>query len=298
MAKPWYPFYWSNYSSKTFTLTQGQHGAYILLLRHLYATDEPLLHEDRYSTAKALLEHEQANVDAVLKKFFTRKGAEWVQKRVDEIKGEADEISKNKSLAGKKGADVRYGRAIAEPKQSHSILQPQPQLQVLAKANTPRSRAPTKYTDEFEAFWKTYPPNKGSKFEASKSFQKSLNEADHDAITRGADAYAKYCADNATPIDKTAHGTTWLNQRRWEVDYTTTSGNAAARPGGNPGATRSRSIHQPSKADADFRRSVLADAVSKREARRDAEVAAGIHASEQLRGPAAENGGADGAGNT
>jgi uncharacterized protein YdaU (DUF1376 family) len=39
----YYPFYWADYSSKTYNLTQGQHGAYMLLLRHIYSTGKSIL---------------------------------------------------------------------------------------------------------------------------------------------------------------------------------------------------------------------------------------------------------------
>ena len=77
------------------------------------------------------------------------------------------------------------------------------------------------YSEEFLEFWKIYPPNRGAKPKAFESYQKSRKETDHETIIRGARSYAAECSRNGTEIKFIAHPTTWLNQKRWEVDYTT-----------------------------------------------------------------------------
>ncbi len=74
------------------------------------------------------------------------------------------------------------------------------------------------YTEEFLEFWVAYPPHKGSKYEAFKSYQKARKGKDHETIIRSATAYAEFCAITGQYI---ANATTWLNGKRWEVDYTT-----------------------------------------------------------------------------
>lgn len=88
MTLPFYPFYWGDYSAKTFALTMEQHGAYMLLLRHVYTEGTPVMHEQRYSIAKALLPHEQESVDFILAKYFVRKGQGWVNIKALDIMGE------------------------------------------------------------------------------------------------------------------------------------------------------------------------------------------------------------------
>lgn len=86
------------------------------------------------------------------------------------------------------------------------------------KESTPkRARRKISYTQEFGSFWKVFPPNGASKDEAQKSYDRAISEgADHGQIERSAGAYAAYLDRTAT---KTAHATTWLNQRRWRTDY-------------------------------------------------------------------------------
>lgn len=75
------------------------------------------------------------------------------------------------------------------------------------------------YSDEFEEFWRECPPSRGSKKEASKSYEKARKRVDHETIIRGIKGYAADIRRNPRPIDKIAHPTTWLNQERWTVDY-------------------------------------------------------------------------------
>lgn len=72
------------------------------------------------------------------------------------------------------------------------------------------------YSDEFLEFWSVYPPNDGPKSTAYKSFIKAAKEIEHETIIERAGQYANHCSQTGTYI---AHAATWLNQRRWEVDY-------------------------------------------------------------------------------
>jgi uncharacterized protein YdaU (DUF1376 family) len=107
MTLPFYPFYWSDYSGKCFHLTQGQHGAYFMLMRFIYTTGKPIPHEQRYSIATALLEQEQQNTDTVLGQFFRRDGDFWHNDRVTEIITEAHEAHEKRRNAGKKGGQAK-----------------------------------------------------------------------------------------------------------------------------------------------------------------------------------------------
>lgn len=75
------------------------------------------------------------------------------------------------------------------------------------------------YTSDFEEFYQSYAPHKGGKFEAAKAYHKALKIADHQTILKGSLAYTADCVRNPRPIDKVAHPSTFLNQRRWETDY-------------------------------------------------------------------------------
>lgn len=120
MTLPFYPFYWKDYSSGTFDLTQSQHGAYMLLLRKIYTTGEPIPHEQRYSIAKALLPVERENVDLVLKTYFDRKGSTWTNSKASEVMSEWEQKHENRVNAGKsekKPREQSRSNASAMPKQ-------------------------------------------------------------------------------------------------------------------------------------------------------------------------------------
>lgn len=83
------------------------------------------------------------------------------------------------------------------------------------------------YSNEFSEFWKLYPPNNAGKYESLKSYNRARKETDHETIIRSARNYAEFCSKSGTFI---AHATTWLNQKRWEVDYTTEIINSGRTP--------------------------------------------------------------------
>lgn len=125
MTQPWYPFFWSDYSGKTMHLSQGEHGAYFLLMRWIYTTSKPIPHKQRYSIARALLEQEQSNVDSVLDQFFIRDGDLWRNERAEITIAQAEERHEKRVTAGRKGGK---SNAKAKPQQSRSN----------AKATTPK----------------------------------------------------------------------------------------------------------------------------------------------------------------
>ena len=120
MTQPWYPFLWSDYTGKTFDLTQGQHGSYFLLLRHIYTTGTPVPGKQCYSIARAVLEAECSNVDFVLARYFKKDGDNWRNLRAEEVMQEADEAHQRKVEAGRKGGKKKSSNARAMP------YQPQP----------------------------------------------------------------------------------------------------------------------------------------------------------------------------
>ena len=120
MPLPFYPFYWGDYSSKTFDLTQGQHGAYMLFLRHIYAEGTPIPDEQRYSIAKALLKQEQETADLVLARYFIKEGSGWVNSRALEVIQEAENKHYRRVIAAQKPRKQCYSNDKAMPEQRSS----------------------------------------------------------------------------------------------------------------------------------------------------------------------------------
>lgn len=109
----WFPFYWDEYSSKTMHLTQGQHGAYMLLLRWVYTTGKPIPAKQRYSIAQARLKQEISDTDAILAEFFEEKQGFWHNLKAEEVMAQAQEKHSKFVAAGRAGGLKRSSNALA-----------------------------------------------------------------------------------------------------------------------------------------------------------------------------------------
>lgn len=136
-----------------------EHGAYLLLMAEYYQ------HGSLPANAKQLLRvcmavdpAECAAVESVLQEFFTLEGPEpgrWVNKRIEEELEKAREISKKRSIAGKKGGEkTSQANAKQMPQQmpplslsqSHKELNPP----VVPPSKAKRFKPPT--VDEVRAY--------------------------------------------------------------------------------------------------------------------------------------------------
>lgn len=206
--QPWYPFYWSDYSGKTFNLTQGQHGAYILLLRHIYTTGEPIPDEQRYSIARAMLEQECQNVDFVLHTYFTENKGKWHHERADEVIAESHAKHEKRVNSGRKGGAAKSSNAVAMPEQSSS------NALLTTTTTTLKKEKDKSFSKEagFNAFWGAY-PRKVGKGGARKSFERAKLKVDANDLIAAAERFAKRCQGKDPEF--IPHPTTWLNQERW-----------------------------------------------------------------------------------
>lgn len=134
MSRHWMKMYWADYLGDTMHLSQGQHGAYLLLIAHYWNKGE-LQAKHCYSIARAMLEQERSNVDEVLEQFFERDGEFWRHRRVDQEIAEAQESYARRANAGSRGGKARAERssnAQAMPEQCSSnaqamLKQPEPE---------------------------------------------------------------------------------------------------------------------------------------------------------------------------
>lgn len=122
MSLPWYPFKWADYISKTYHLSQGQHGAYLLLLCYIYNNAKSIPCKQCYDIAKAMTEQERGNVDFVLAAFFQQEGDFYINMTARETMEEARNKHQRRVHAGAKGGNTRASNATA------MLKQPQPQL--------------------------------------------------------------------------------------------------------------------------------------------------------------------------
>lgn len=217
MARPWYPFYWSDYSGKTFNLTQGQHGAYLLFLRQIYTTGQPIPVKQCYSIAKAMTEQEREDADLVLREFFRNEGDGWVNDRALEIMQDAEIKHEKRVLAGSIGGKQRSSNAKA------MLNQPQPQPQpeyIYSTQDKFLSGAEPEIThsrDDFDEFWDAY-PLKTRKNDAEIAFDVAVNKGVLPAdLIRAAKSYAESdLSDGKGSRFKYAKNPTdWLRDERY-----------------------------------------------------------------------------------
>jgi uncharacterized protein YdaU (DUF1376 family) len=114
----WMPFLIGRYLGDTMHLTYDQHGPYILLLLHYWRTG-PLPNDDRKLAAitRVPLDIWKSEMAETLREFFTLEADGLLhQKRADEEIARRKLISDKRSMAGKAGADAKYGEDVsAEP---------------------------------------------------------------------------------------------------------------------------------------------------------------------------------------
>ena len=239
MPLPFYPFYWADYSSKTFNLTQGQHGAYMLCLRHLYATGEMIPDAERYTIGKAMDDEGRKNIDSVLEKFFIRDGDNWTHERVKEVMKSSESAHKRRVTAGKAKGKAKKAmlkqcssNAPAMLKQPESEPEPEPEpikekkdsigdfegkdVEKAAPPPTPKPK-PSKTDDQehFEAFWQAY-PRKVAKGAARKAWASAVAKTSPETVTEAAKAFARQQVGKEEQY--IAHPATWLNAERWQDD--------------------------------------------------------------------------------
>lgn len=213
MTLPFYPFYWGDYSSKTFDLTQGQHGAYMLFLRHIYTSGRPIPHEQRFLIAKAMLKQEQENADYVLTTYFTRDGDVWRNDRAEEVMLDRNEAHQRRVNAGKTEKNTRKqssGNAISN---ASDILPNQNQNQIERKIPKEKLERIKNEVEGFSAFWESY-PRRVAKGAALKAWKTAISKTSTETIIEAAKLFAGIQAGKDAEF--IPHAATWLNAERWQ----------------------------------------------------------------------------------
>lgn len=251
---PFYPFWWSDYSGDTFSLSQGQHGAYFLLLRYIYTEGRGfgVPDKERYSIARAFLEQEQSNVDYVLEKYFKKDGELWKHERAAEIIKDANASHEKRVKAGRKGGKAKAANSTEDGSEASSIAKAkpkQPEPEPYIEDTNVSSSSGVKglsfligdkeysFEDFFERFWQIYPKerDKGSKKKAKEYMEKELKKGGKNEdnirsvayrIADGVRRYAKYCSRTG---EKNPDAFRWLRDegynRPWDIpEGTSTAG--------------------------------------------------------------------------
>lgn len=114
--------YIGDYMRDTGTLSVAEHGAYMLMLLHHYATEAPLPKgQELYRLVRAVSKAEREAVDSVVAKFWTDNGTGLVNNRAcQEIERAAHQRAVNQAV-GKRG-----GRPKRTEQETESVSEPEP----------------------------------------------------------------------------------------------------------------------------------------------------------------------------
>jgi uncharacterized protein YdaU (DUF1376 family) len=219
-ARPWMPLYIDAYLADTGHLSVVEHGAYLLLIMH-YWKNGGLPEDERMIARVARLSPEQwAESRDVLAMLF---GDGWRHKRIDEELAKADDIISKRKNAARAMHDARAAQAeqvhgtCNDTRVPPSTLVPDTSPSVaIAPSGVTRGQAWPR--DAFDQFWKRYPAKVG-KGAAEKAFAKARAGSQAPpfaALLDSLDAYIRH----KPPDREWCHPTTWLNQGRWNDEWT------------------------------------------------------------------------------
>ena len=251
-----FKLYIGDYQRDTAHLSVAEHGAYLLMLQHYYATERPL------PTGKALLRmlraHEPWEIEAiesVTAQFWTVTEAGLVNERADaEIDKAAAQAETNRRIANQRikrrtvnetsndscnepcdeslnePCNESYtnrstvGSPIQTPDTRHQTNNPPSPLaggslfDEKPSESTEQDEKAEKpiFTAGFEEFWQTY-PRKAGKLAASKAYSRAVKLLGGKGRVTLEAAVKRYAA-LAKNLDPQfiPHPATWLNQGRWD----------------------------------------------------------------------------------
>jgi uncharacterized protein YdaU (DUF1376 family) len=229
-----YKHHLSDYTKATAHLSILEHGVYLLMLHHHYATEAPLPANEAVicRIIRATSKAEAAAVRLVLAEFWTLTPDGWINDRAVEEIHSASELRELNSEKGKLGGRPKKGRAKAEknPAAFSRLSEPEAEQK---PSQTPDSRLQTKGEpplpplppdggddgekppDPFAAFWAAY-PRKVGKEAARKAWLRLPRPADTLRTVLAALQWQRECdqwtRDNGQFVPNPA---TYLRQQRW-----------------------------------------------------------------------------------
>jgi uncharacterized protein YdaU (DUF1376 family) len=220
-----FKLYIGDYLRDTGTLSVSEHGAYLLMLVNLYATEKPLpsgkeLHRLLRAGSKA----ERDAVDCVVQKFWTETPEGLVNARAEREFGKAEHqrtVNRNVGKLGgrpKRKETESETESVSESEPNHN---PNQTPDTRHQTNTPKpprgaGGSVHEFPPGFERLWSAYPKKVG-KDAAAKAFAK--RRPDDGLIARMLAAVAKQAQSDQWRKDGgqfVPHLATWLNQGRWE----------------------------------------------------------------------------------
>lgn len=109
--------YIGDYQRDTGTLSMAEHGAYMLMLQHYYATEQPLpVGRDLYRLLRAETRLERASVDEVVRRFWNATERGLTNARADEEIEKAQHQRAVNQAQGKRGGRPKLTDSVIESK--------------------------------------------------------------------------------------------------------------------------------------------------------------------------------------
>lgn len=248
MARPWYPWYPSDYARATAHLTFVEDSAYRKLLDHYYSTGKlPAIAEILLRVCRAFADDEKAAVLKVAAEFFQEVDGFLVQERVAKEIDKSQYLSGIRSDAGKKGASKTNVKTPAIDAAIAPAIDAANKPAIADTTTTTTTTTSSKPScaiashegvskDDPEGFsecWKAYPKRSGgnSRKEAEKAYRARLKAGVSPAdMLAGVQRYAAYI--RGTEREGTAYvkqaSTFFGTGEHWKETYDL--------PGGFPGS--------------------------------------------------------------
>ena len=199
------------FTAETVHLTNNKIGIYIRLLSFAWTKNaKPFTTESAYRICQCMNDQCCIDVYEVLEEFFKvdqdnedRNKKTWFHKRLVQEHEYLTAKYKRKSSAGKKGMEIRYSSV------NNKTITPIPIPNPILHNNI--------YDHSFEKLWSLLNKKRGSKFKAHEIWLKNYEIISVNSEEKTAEIYNNQIKriedDKFVP-----HFSTWLSQRRWEVE--------------------------------------------------------------------------------
>jgi len=199
------------FTAETVHLTNEEIGIYIRLLSFAWTKNtKPFTTESAFRICQCKTQDCKITVMNILYEFFISENLNpeideikntWLHKRLVKEHAYLVDKYKRRSEAGKKGGLARVENALSKNQAPIPIPKPIPNNNI--------------YDESFERLWKGLKIKRGSKFKAYKEFNKiNVEEINNEQMARIYNNQIKGIEDNKF----VPHFSTWLSQRRWEME--------------------------------------------------------------------------------
>lgn len=220
-----FKLYIGDYQRDTAHLSVTEHGAYLLMLQHYYATEKPLpTGKSLHRMLRAQERSEREAIDTIVTQFWKETDSGLVNPRSDREIGKAEhQRSVNKEIGKLGGRPKRIKTESVSESEPNDNPNQTPDTR--HQTNTPKP--PAAAPDGFAQFWQRYPKKVGRPA-AERAFRSAKLNGHLPEVLADVEAKARspgWTKDGGQFVPNPA---TYLNQRRWEDQQTTPESNLFA----------------------------------------------------------------------